>query len=119
MRHWYCREVATALAFDVQLQPAIQEVLGFENSGQEFEDFAAAVGNSTRGKGRGRGLVSLLSILGVYANAEKVLLTHAPSRKRAQSGDVLAAVKAKEAAAAAARAAQAVPPRVAVDLPSQ
>ena len=29
--------------------------------GQEFEDFAAVVDNDTRGKGRGRSLVNLLS----------------------------------------------------------
>ena len=55
--------------------------------------------------------MSLLSLLGVYANAEKVLLTHAPSQKRAQSGDVLAAMKAKEAEAA--RAAPDAPGRAA------
>ena len=39
-------------------------------------------------------------MLGVYANAEKVLLAHAPSPKRAQRGDVLAAIADGEAAAA-------------------
>ena len=40
-------------------------------------------------------------MLGVYANAEKVLLAHAPSSKRAQRGDVLAATAAKDGEAAA------------------
>ena len=68
----------------------------------KLEDFAAVVENNSPGKGRGRALVSLLSLLGVYANAEKVLLSHAPSQKRAQCGEVLAAMKAKEAEAAPA-----------------
>ena len=79
--------------------------------GQEFEDFAAVVENNSPGKRRGRALVSLLSLLGVYANAEKVLLSHAPSQKRAQSGEVLAAMKAK--GAEAARAAPDTPARAA------
>ena len=39
-------------------------------------------------------------MLGVYANAEKILLAYAPSPKRAQRGDVLAAIADGEAAAA-------------------
>ena len=58
------------------------------------------IDNTTRGKGRGKELICLLSMLGVYANAEKVLLAHAPSPKRAQRGDVLAAIADGEAAAA-------------------
>ena len=69
--------------------------------GQEFVDFCAVIDNSSRGKGRGRNLTNLLSLLGVYANAEQVLLTHAPSMKRAQRGDVKAAIAAKEAQEAA------------------
>ena len=42
----------------------------------------------------------LLSLLGVYANAEKVLLAHAPSKKRSQREDVIAAIAAKDAASA-------------------
>ena len=61
-------------------------------------------GNS-RGANRGRSLVKLLSLLGVYANAEKVLLAHAPSKKRSQREDVIAAIAAKDAAAAAPAAA--------------
>ena len=55
-----------------------------------------------RERSHSRSLVSLLSLLGVYANAEKILLSHAPSQKRAQCGEVLAAMKAKEADAAKA-----------------
>ena len=36
---------------------------------------------------------------GVYANAEKVVLAHAPALKRAQRGDVVAAAAAKDAEA--------------------
>ena len=39
-------------------------------------------------------------MLGVYANAEKILLAYAPSPKRAQRGDVLAAIAAKDGEAA-------------------
>ena len=39
-----------------------------------------------------------------YANAEKVVLTHAPALKRAQRGDVVAAIAAKDAQAAATAA---------------
>ena len=60
--------------------------------------------NNSRGKGRGRDLTILLSLLGVYANAEKVVLAHAPALKRAQRGDVVAAIAAKDAEAAAAAA---------------
>ena len=70
--------------------------------GQEFVDFASVIYNTTRGKGRGKNLICLLSMLGVYANAEKVLLAHAPSSKRAQRGDVLAAIAAKDGEAVAA-----------------
>ena len=51
--------------------------------GQEFEDFAAVVDNETRGKARGRSLVNLLSLLGVYANAEKFYShTHPHGKER-------------------------------------
>ena len=59
---------------------------------------------NSRGKGRGRDLTILLFLLGVYANAEKVVLAHAPALKRAQRGDVIAAIAAKDAHAAAAAA---------------
>ena len=52
--------------------------------------------NNNRGKGRGTDLTILLFLLGVYANAEKVVLAHAPALKRAQRGDVVAAIAAKE-----------------------
>ena len=67
-------------------------------------DFCSVVDNSSSGKGRGRDLTILLSLLGVYANAEKVVLAHAPALKRAQRGDVVAAIAAKDAEAAAAAA---------------
>ena len=57
--------------------------------GKEFEDFASVVDSKNRGKARGRDLTNLLSLLGVYANAEKVVLTHAPALKRALCGDVV------------------------------
>ena len=60
--------------------------------------------NNSRGNGRGRDLTILLSLLGVYASAEKVVLVHAPALKRAQRGDVVAAIAAKDAEAAAAAA---------------
>ena len=69
--------------------------------GQEFVDFCTVVDNNNHGKGRGRDLTIFLSLLGVYANAEKVVLAHAPALKRAQRGDVVAAVAAKDAEAAA------------------
>ena len=43
----------------------------------------------------------MFSLLGVYANAEKVVLTHAPALKRAQRGDFVAAIATKDAQAAA------------------
>ena len=66
--------------------------------------FASVVDSKNRGKARGRDLTNLLvlSLLGVYANAEKVLLVHAPSAQgRAQRADVIAAIAAKDAADAA------------------
>ena len=72
--------------------------------GQEFVDFCSVVDNSSSGKGRGRDLTILLSLLGVYANAEKVVLAHAPALKRAQRGDAIAAMAARDAQAAAAAA---------------
>ena len=65
--------------------------------GKEFEEFCYIVDSSSRGKARGRDLTNLLSRFGVYANAEKVVLTHAPALKRAQRGDVVAAIAAKDA----------------------
>ena len=73
--------------------------------GKEFEKFCAVIDEHSRGANRGRSLVKLLSLLGVYANAEKVLLAHAPSKKRSQREDVIAAIAAKDAAAAPAAAA--------------
>ena len=69
--------------------------------GKEFEEFCYIVDSSSRGKARGRDLTNMLSLLGVYANAEKVVLTHEPALKRAQRGDVVAAIATKDAQAAA------------------
>ena len=52
------------------------------------------IDEKNRGKGRGRSLIKLQPLLGVYANAEKVLLAHAPSNKRSQREDVIAAIAA-------------------------
>ena len=52
--------------------------------GKEFQEFCAVIDEKGRKKNRGRTLIQLLSLLGVYANAEKVLLAHAPSKKRSQ-----------------------------------
>ena len=73
--------------------------------GKEFEKFCAVIDENSRGANRGRDLVKLLSLLGVYANAEKVLLAHAPSTKRYQREDVIAAIAARDAAAAPVAAA--------------
>ena len=70
--------------------------------GDEFHNFCAAVDGDTRGKGCGKSIGRLLSLLAVYANAEKVLLLHVPSKKRARCEDVMAAIAAKDAAEAAA-----------------
>ena len=70
--------------------------------GDEFHNFCAAVHGDNRGKGRGKSLRRLLSLLAVYANAEIVLLLHAPSKTRAQREDVMVATAAKDAAVPAA-----------------
>ena len=64
--------------------------------------FCAVIDENSRWANRGRSLVELLSLLGVYANAEKILLAHAPSKQRSQREDVIAAIAAKDAAAAPA-----------------
>ena len=103
---------------NMQLFAAVVNTYG--SIGQEFKDFCAAISSEKLGKSRGRSLGQLLSLLGVYANAEKVLLVHAPSAQgRAQRADVIAAIAAKDAADAA-RAnprpkAIAQPPQRAVD----
>ena len=60
--------------------------------------------NNSRGKERGRDLTTSLSLLGVYANAEKVVLAHAPALKRAQRADVVGAIASEDAEAAAVAA---------------
>ena len=100
---------------NMKLYAAVVNVYG--KVGQEFIDFCAVIDNINRGRGRGRDLTNLLSLLGVYANAEKILLAHAPSMKRAQRRDVQAAIAAKDAQAEAAaradaaKAAQAAAPK--------
>ena len=82
----------------------MHDYLAYQSVGQEFVDFCTVVDSNSRGKVRGRDLTILLSLLGVYANAEKIVLAHAPALKRAQRGDVIAAIAAKDAQAAAAAA---------------
>ena len=72
--------------------------------GSEFKDFCAAIEADKRGSARGRSLGLTLSLLGVYANAEKVLQIHTPPYQRAQKQDVLSAIAEKNAALAAAEA---------------
>ena len=84
---------------NMQLFAAVVNTYG--KVGKEFVDFCYIVDSSNRGKARGRDLTNLLSLLAVYANAEKVVLIHAPTLKRAQRGDVVAAMAAKDAQAAA------------------
>ena len=86
--------------FEKVLFAAVVNTYGYV--GKEFEDFCAVIDEKNRGKNRGRTLIQLLSLLGVCANAEKVLLAHAPSKKRSQREDAIAAIAAKEAAAAPA-----------------
>ena len=83
----------------MQLFAAVVNTYG--KVGTELVDFCYIVDSSNRGKARGRDLTNLLSLLAVYANAEKVVLIHAPTLKRAQRGDVVAARAAKDAQAAA------------------
>ena len=42
-----------------------------------------------------------MSVLGVYANAEKIILAHATSKTRSLRAEVIAAIDAKDAAVAA------------------
>ena len=72
--------------------------------GNEFNDICATTDTDKRGSSRGRSLRLLLSLLGVYANAEKVLLVHAPSSQHEQRNDMLSAIAGKNAALAAAEA---------------
>ena len=56
----------------MQLFAAVVNTYG--KVGKEFVDFCYIVDSSNRGKARGRDLTNLLSLLAVYANAEKVVL---------------------------------------------
>ena len=67
--------------------------------GEEFRDFCSVLNTKkVRGNARGKNLLKLFSLLGVYANAEKVLLAYTPIKKRAQCEAVLKAVAAIESA---------------------
>ena len=83
------------------MEPFAAVVNTYGYVGKEFEELSAVVSQNNRGMNRGRNLIALLSLLGVFANAEKMLLAHAPSKKRSQRDDVIAAIAAKYAAAAA------------------
>ena len=85
----------------MELFAAVVNTYGYV--GKEFEDFCAVISEKKPGMSRGCSLVTLLSLLGVYANAEEVLLAHALSKKRSQREDVIAAIAAKDAAVAAPR----------------
>ena len=101
----YVKDVDGRRCSNMRLYAAVVNTYG--KVGQEFVDFCSVIDNNSHGKKRGRDLTNLLSLLGVYANAEKVLLSHAPSTKRAQRGDVQVAIAAKEAQEAAAAEANA------------
>ena len=70
--------------------------------GQDFQNVYYVTEYNTRGKIRGRSLVQLFSLFGVYASAEKICLAHATSHKRAQCDRVVAAIAPKDAAQATA-----------------
>ena len=84
----------------MSLYPAVVNTYGYV--GEEFRDFCTALNTKkVRGNARGKSLLKLFSLLGVYANAEKILLAYTPIKKRAQSEAVLKAVAAIESAAPA------------------
>ena len=82
---------------NLTLYAAVVNTYGYV--GQEFRDFCASIDR----KGHGKRLMTLFSLLGVYANAEQVLLAYTPSQSRAQREDVLAAIAAKEAEVASSQ----------------
>ena len=65
---------------NMQLFAAVVNTYG--KVGTELVDFCYIVDSNNRGKARGRDLTNLLSLLTMYANAEKIVLTHAPALKR-------------------------------------
>ena len=81
---------------NMSLYPAVVNTYGYV--GEEFKDFCSVIDTKKRGIVRGKSLVVLFSLLGVYANAEKVLLAYTPTKKRAQCEAVLKAVAAIESA---------------------
>ena len=70
--------------------------------GNAFVDFCVVVSENKRGMNRGRSLILLLSLLGVYPNAENSF-SACTFQKRSQRAEVIAAIDAKDAAVAAAR----------------
>ena len=79
------------------VNPAVVNTYGYV--GEEFRDFCSVLNTKkVRGNARGKSLLKLFSLLGVYANAEKVLLAYTPIKKRAQCEAVLKAVAAIESA---------------------
>ena len=81
----------------MSLYPAVVNTYGYV--GEEFRDFCTALNTKkVRGNARGKSLLKLFSLLGVYANAEKVLLAYTPIKKRAQSEAVLKAIAAIDTA---------------------
>ena len=82
---------------NMSLYPAVVNTYGYV--GEEFRDFCSVLNTKkVRGNARGKSLLKLFSLLGVYANAEKVLLAYTPIKKRAQCEAVLKAVAAIESA---------------------
>ena len=78
---------------NMSLYPAVVNTYGYV--GEEFRDFCNVLNTKkVRGNARGKNLLKLFSLLGVYANAEKVLLAYTPTKKRAQCEAVLKAVAA-------------------------
>ena len=67
---------------NLTLYAAVVNTYGYV--GHEFRDFCASIDS----KGRGRRLVTLFSLCGVYANAEQVLLAYTHTQSRAQPEDV-------------------------------
>ena len=81
---------------NMSLYPAVVNTYGYV--GEEFKDFCSVIDTKKRGIVRGKSLVVLFSLLGVYANAEKVLLAYTPTKKRAQCEAVLKTVASIETA---------------------
>ena len=85
----------------MELLAAVVNTYGYV--GNEFVDFCAVVSENKRGMSRGRSLILLLAVFGVYENIENIILAHETSKKPSQRAEVIAAIDAKDAAVAAAR----------------